>query len=60
MAAMILGRVRDETIPVDDESLWTGSPYDPNHPEGPAILLEIRKLRLEGQLVEAQLLCNKL
>ena len=33
LAPMVLGRVRAETIPINDESLWTGSPYDPNNPE---------------------------
>ena len=60
LAAMVLGRVRDETIPINDESLWTGSPYDPNNSEGPAILPQVRKLLLEGKLVEAQQLCQKL
>ena len=60
LAAMVLGRVRDESIPINDESLWTGSPYDPNNPDGPAILQEVRKLLLDGKLVEAQQLCQKM
>jgi alpha-L-fucosidase 2 len=60
LAAMVLGRVRDETIPINDESLWTGSPYDPNNPDGPKILPEIRQLLVSGKLVEAQQLCQKL
>ncbi|MGD0775470.1 MAG: glycoside hydrolase family 95 protein [Candidatus Solibacter sp.] len=60
LAAMVLGRVRDETIPINDESLWSGSPYDPNNPEGPKILLQVRSLLLEGKFVEAQQLCREL
>ncbi|MGA3237510.1 MAG: glycoside hydrolase family 95 protein [Bryobacteraceae bacterium] len=60
LAAMVLGRVKDETIPINDDSLWTGSPYDPNNPEGPKILAEVRQLLLAGKPVEAQQLCQKL
>jgi alpha-L-fucosidase 2 len=60
LAAMVLGRVRDESIPINDESLWTGSPYDPNNPDGPKILPEIRQLLLAGKFIEAQQLCENL
>lgn len=60
LAAMVLGRVRDESIPINDESLWTGSPYDPNNPEGPNVLPQIRRLLLAGNFVEAQQFCEKL
>ncbi len=60
LAAMVFGRVRDELIPINDESLWTGSPYDPNNPDGPKILPEIRRLLLAGKFVEAQQLCQGL
>jgi alpha-L-fucosidase 2 len=60
MAAMVLGRVRDEVVPVNDETLWTGSPYDPNNPNGPKLLPHIRKLLLDGKFVEAQQLCQGL
>ncbi len=60
LSAMVLGRVRDEVIPINETSLWSGSPYDPNNPEGPKILPEIRELLLEGKLVEAQKLSQGL
>src|SRR5580698_3121577 len=60
LAAMILGGIKDETIPINDDSLWTGSPYDPNNPEGPKILEEVRQLLLAGKPIEAQQLCQKL
>lgn len=28
-AAMVLGKTFDEVIPFNDETLWTGGPYDP-------------------------------
>lgn len=60
LAAMVYGRVRDELIPINDETLWTGDPYDPVNPEGRAALPEIRKMLMAGQYVEAQKLCDQL
>ncbi len=60
LAAMVLGRVRDEVIPLNEVTLFTGSPYDPNNPAGARILAEVRKLLLEGKFVEAQKLCQQL
>lgn len=60
LAAMVLGRVRDEVIPLNEETLFSGSPYDPNNPAGPKVLAEVRKLLLEGKFVEAQKLCQEL
>lgn len=60
LSAMVLGRVRDEVIPINETTLWSGSPYDPNNPEGPKILPPIRKLLLNGNLVEAQRLSEGL
>ena len=60
LAAMVYGGVHDELIPLNDETLWSGAPYNPVNPEGRAALPEIRRLLLEGRFVEAQELCNKL
>jgi alpha-L-fucosidase 2 len=37
-AGMILGKTSDEVIPFNDETLWTGGPYNPNNPDGPEIV----------------------
>lgn len=60
LAAMVYGRVRDESIPLNDATLWSGSPYDPNNPEGRAALPEIRRLLFAGKYREAQALSAKL
>jgi alpha-L-fucosidase 2 len=60
LAAMVYGRTRDELIPLNDESLWSGAPYNPNNPEGRDALPEIRRLLLAGEYVKAQALCEKL
>lgn len=41
--AMIPGVVGHEVIAFNDETLWTGGPYNPNNPEGPEILKKIRE-----------------
>ena len=60
LAAMVYGGTRDEVVPLNDESLWSGAPYDPNNPEGRDALPEIRRLLLAGEYVKAQALCEKL
>ena len=42
-AAMIPGSVGHEAIAFNDETLWTGGPYNPNNPDGPEILQKIRE-----------------
>ena len=59
-AAMVYGRVRDEIIPFNDETLWTGQPYDPVNPNGLKSLPEIRRLALAGQFADATRLATNL
>jgi alpha-L-fucosidase 2 len=59
-AAMVYGRVRDEIIPFNDETLWTGEPYDPVNPNGLKSLPEIRRLTLGGKFSEATALATNL
>ena len=59
-AAMVYGRVRDEIIPFNDQTLWTGQPYDPVNPQGLKSLPEIRRLALDGKFAEATRLATNL
>lgn len=59
-AAMVYGRVRDEIIPFNDETLWTGRPNDPVNPAGRKALPEIRRLALAGDFVAASNEAEKL
>jgi len=52
-AAMIGGKTGEEDIVFNDETLWSGGPYDPNNLDGPQILANVRKLILEKKYVEA-------
>ncbi|MDR0757700.1 MAG: glycoside hydrolase N-terminal domain-containing protein [Tannerella sp.] len=51
--AMIPGAVDEEVIAFNDETLWTGGPYNPNNPQGPEILERIRKAAFARDWVEA-------
>ncbi|MDR1130618.1 MAG: glycoside hydrolase N-terminal domain-containing protein, partial [Prevotellaceae bacterium] len=51
--AMIPGSVDKEVIAFNDETLWTGGPYNPNNPQGPEILKKVRKAAFEHNWVEA-------
>jgi alpha-L-fucosidase 2 len=52
--AMIPGAVDHEVIAFNDETLWTGGPYNPNNPEGPEILKKIREAAFAHNWVEAE------
>jgi alpha-L-fucosidase 2 len=51
--AMIPGSVEQEVIAFNDETLWTGGPYNPNNPQGPEILKKIREHAFAHNWVEA-------
>ena len=51
--AMIPGSVGHEVIAFNDETLWTGGPYNPNNPEGPEILKKIREHAFAHNWLEA-------
>ncbi len=41
--AMIPGSIDHEVIAFNDETLWTGGPYNPNNSQGPEILGKVRQ-----------------
>jgi len=60
LAAMVYGRVRDEVIPFNDETLWTGSPYDATNPRALPSLPRIRQLLAGEEFGEAAELATNL
>jgi len=60
LMGVVRGLVRDEVIAFNDETLYTGQPYNPVNPEGIKVLPEIRKLMLNNKYEEAFELCQKL
>jgi alpha-L-fucosidase 2 len=51
--AMIPGAVGDEVIAFNDETLWTGGPYNPNNPNSPKVLQKIREHAFARDYVNA-------
>ena len=59
MGFMVFGGVVQERIVLNEESMWSGSPFDDDRPEAYKNLPEIRQLLLEGKNNEAEVLVNK-
>ncbi len=59
LGAMVFGRVAQERLQLNEDTLWAGSPYDPNSPDALAALPEVRRLINEGSFKQAQDLISK-
>jgi alpha-L-fucosidase 2 len=61
LGAMVFGRVHEELIQLNEETLWSGGPADLNpNPEAPNYLPQVREALLKGDYKTAQELCRKL
>ena len=58
IGAMVYGNPWNETIQLNEESLWAGCPEDGNAPSA-AIMPELQQLLLDGKVPEAIALANK-
>jgi alpha-L-fucosidase 2 len=54
LGAMIFGRVKDENIQFNEDTLWTGQPHEYQHDGAVEYLPEIRKLLFEGKQRQAE------
>ncbi|WNS46060.1 glycoside hydrolase family 95 protein [Paenibacillus sp. MMS20-IR301] len=54
LGAMIYGRVAEEKLQLNEDSVWYGGPRDRNNEDALPNLPKLRKLILEGQLREAE------
>ncbi len=59
IGAMVYGRVSDEVIQFNEETLWTGQPHDYSNEGAAAYLEELRRLLWEGKQDEAHELGNR-
>ena len=59
LGGMVWGGVAGERIDLNDDTLWSGEPYDNLNPKGLAALPEIRRLLLAGKNGEAQALVEQ-
>lgn len=53
LGAMVFGRIPDERIQLNEDSLWVGYRRDRNNPKAPDGLVKVRKLIFEGKNIEA-------
>ena len=58
LGAMIFGGIEGERIQLNEDTLWSGSPYDPNNPEALAALPEVRRLIFDKKYADAAHLIN--
>nr|WP_275983779.1 glycoside hydrolase family 95 protein [Paenibacillus hamazuiensis] len=58
LGAMIFGKVEEELIQLNEDSVWYGGRRDRLHPDAAAHLPEIRRMLMEGQIAEAQYLAR--
>nr|WP_233530946.1 glycoside hydrolase family 95 protein [Paenibacillus alkalitolerans] len=54
LGAMIFGKVYQEKLQLNEDSVWYGGPKDGNNPDAKRYLPEIRRLLSEGKQTEAE------
>lgn len=59
LGAMVFGGVAKERLQLNENTFWSGGPYDPNNPEALAALPEARKLIFAGKFTDARDLVGK-
>ncbi|MBE3069066.1 MAG: glycoside hydrolase family 95 protein [Planctomycetes bacterium] len=59
LGAMVFGRVPHERILLNEETVWTGGPYDPSQEVRPGALAEIRRLVFAGEHLKAHYLFGR-
>jgi alpha-L-fucosidase 2 len=53
LGAMVFGRVAQERLQLNEDTLWAGSPYVPDNPDALAAIPEVHKLLLAERYQEA-------
>jgi len=53
LGAMVFGRPAQERLQLNEDTLWAGSPYNPDNPEARMALPEVRRLIAAGRYKEA-------
>jgi alpha-L-fucosidase 2 len=59
LGAMIFGGIEGERIQLNEDTLWSGSPYNPNNPNALAALPKVRELIFDKKYTEAAKLINE-
>src|SRR5690606_24256930 len=58
IGAMVFGGVALERLQLNEDTFFSGGPYDPVNPDAKAALPEVRRLIFAGKFAEAQELAN--
>ena len=60
LGAMVFGGVATERLQLNEDTLWSGGPYDPLNPAaGPEAVAEVRRLIAERRYAEAEAKANE-
>ena len=59
LAAMVFGGVRNERLQLNEDTLWSGGPYDPANPDALAALPRVRRLIFNRQYTAAHALIGE-
>src|SRR6188472_2029463 len=54
LGCMVFGRTGQERLQLNEDSLWAGSPYNPDNPDALSALAEVRQLLAEGKYTAAE------
>lgn len=54
LGAMVFGGVERERVQLNDDTIWSGAPYDPANPAAPAAIRRARELVFAGRNSEAE------
>lgn len=54
LGAMIMGKVNQERLQLNEDSIWYGGPVNGDNPEGRKYFQEVRRLLLNGKQTEAE------
>jgi alpha-L-fucosidase 2 len=58
LGAMIFGRVAQERLQLNEDTLWSGSPYTPDNPQARGAIPEVRSLLAAGEYAAAAALAS--
>jgi len=58
LGAMVFGGIAKDQLQLNEDTLWSGGPYNPVNPDARAALPEVRSLIAQGRYAEAEALVN--
>jgi alpha-L-fucosidase 2 len=59
LGGMVFGGVELDRVQLNDDTIWSGAPYDPANPAAPAAIREARELLFAGKREEAEAVLGK-